>query len=177
MVFDPIQMHGIIRYANRNRIKNEDLAQHSFSVAYYVFKIAYDFNICDKIRNEAIAMAIIHDIGECFTSDLPHDVKYKNPELKQLCDKLERKYIDQLFECKDLWHKLEDNGDTIQKVMVKLGDSMSVKSYANREIKLGNNTDEMKEIFDNSNERVKLYINKLKEILQTTDGWENYDKI
>lgn len=176
MKFDPIRMHGIIRYANRNRIKDEDLAQHSYSVAYYIFIIAEQFNICDSIRNEAIAMAIIHDIGECFTSDLPHDVKYENPELKQLCDKLERKYIDQLSECKDLWHKLEDNGDTIQKVMVKLGDSMSVMSYADREISLGNNTDEMKSIFKDSKARVSQYTNMLKLVLQNTDGWENYDK-
>ena len=166
MVFDPIQMHGIIRYANRNRIKDEDLAQHSYSVAYYIFIIADRFCIPDDIRNEAIAMAVIHDIGECFTSDLPHDVKYENPELKELCDKLERKYIDQLSECKDLWHKLEDNGETIQKVMVKLGDSMSVKSYVDREISLGNKTEEMKTIAIDAEKRISLYIDKLTNLLK-----------
>lgn len=175
-MFDPIQMHGIIRYANRVRIKNEDLAQHSFSVAYYMFKIAADFNICDSIRNEAIAMAIIHDIGECFTSDLPHDVKYENLELKDLCDKLERKYVDKLPECKDLWHKLEDNGDTIQKLMVKLGDSLSAQAYAKREISLGNNTDEMKEILNDTNKRVDKYVDLLHKKLQIEEGWENYDR-
>lgn len=153
-MFDPIQMHGIIRYANRVRIKDEDLAQHSYSVAYYCFDIAKEFNIPDDIRNEAIAMAIIHDIGECFTSDLPHDIKYENPELKDLCDKLERKYIDKLPSCRELWHKLEDNKDSIQFIMVKLGDSMSAKSYVERELALGNNTEVMRDIQENVDYRI-----------------------
>lgn len=162
MKFDPMQMHGIIRYANRIRIKDEDLAQHSYSVAYYCFDIAAEFGIPDDIRNEAIAMSIIHDIGECFTSDLPHNVKYENPELKQLCDKLERKYVEQLPHIKNLWNKLENNGDTIQKLMVKLGDSLSVRAYADRELSLGNNTEVFKEISKNIDDRISMYRQKLK---------------
>lgn len=162
MKFDPMQMHGIIRYANRVRIKDEDLAQHSYSVAYYCFDIAAEFGIPDDIRNEAIAMSIIHDIGECFTSDLPHDVKYENPELKQLCDKLERKYVEQLLHIKNLWNKLENNGDTIQRLMVKLGDSLSVRAYTDRELSLGNNTEVFKEISKNIDDQISMYRQKLK---------------
>lgn len=169
-MFDPIQMHGIIRYANRVRIKDEDLAQHSYSVAYYCFDIAYEFNIPDRIRNEAIAMAIIHDIGECFTSDLPHDVKYENPELKELCDKLERKYVDKLPSCRDLWYKLEDNKNSIQHLMVKLGDSLSAKSYVERELALGNNTEIMREIQTEITERIKIFKDKLKVRMEEYNG-------
>lgn len=162
--FDPIQMQGIIRYANRVRIKDEDLAQHSYSVAYYCFDIAKKYNIPDDIRNEAIAMAIIHDIGECFTSDLPHDVKYENPELKLLCDSLERKYVDKLPAIKDVWHKLEDNKNSIQSIMVKLGDSYSVRTYVKRELELGNKTNTMKQIRDEINQRIILLEQKLEGI-------------
>ena len=173
-MFDPIQMHGIIRYANRVRIKDEDLAQHSYSVAYYCFDIAYQYDIPDEIRNEAIAMAIIHDIGECFTSDLPHDVKYENPELKELCDKLERKYIDKLPSCKDLWYKLEDNKNSIQYIMVKLADSMSAKSYAIRELELGNATGVMRDILAQVNERIHLLDTKLKHRME--EYWNGKNK-
>lgn len=169
-MFDPIQMHGIIRYANRVRIKDEDLAQHSYSVAYYCFDIAYDFDIPDDIRNEAIAMAIIHDIGECFTSDLPHDVKYENPELKELCNKLERKYVDKLPSCRDLWYELEDNPNSIPHLMVKLGDAMSAKAYAIRELELGNNTGVMREILWSVNERIAIYSDKLKVRMEEYHG-------
>lgn len=162
--FDPIQMQGIIRYANRVRIKDEDLAQHSYSVAYYCFDIAKKYNIPDDIRNEAIAMAIIHDIGECFTSDLPHDVKYENPELKLLCDSLERKYVDKLPAIKDVWHKLEDNKNSVQSIMVKLGDSYSVRTYVKRELELGNKTNTMKQIRDEINQRIILLEQKLEGI-------------
>ena len=164
MKFDPINMQGIIRYANRNRIKDEDLAQHSLSVAYYCFEIAKEFNIPDDIRNEAIAMAVVHDIGECYTSDLPHDVKYENPELKELCDKLEIKFIDKL-PIKDIWHKLEDNKDSIQYLMVKVADSMSVKAYVNRELTLGNKDEVMTEISQEIDERIHNYRLKLWEKL------------
>lgn len=164
MNFDPIQMQGIIRYANRNRIKNEDLAQHSFSVAYYCFEIAIQYNIPDNIRNEAIAMSIIHDIGECYTSDLPHDVKYENPELKKLCDKLEIKFVDSLNpQVTRLWHKLEDNKDSIQYLMVKLADSMSVRSYVDRELTLGNRDNIMAEISQNIDGRIDMFSKKLLE--------------
>ena len=147
-MFDPMRMHGIIRYANRNRIKDEDLAQHSYSVAYYCFQIADRYHISDRIRNEAIAMAIIHDIGEVFTSDLPHDIKYENPELKELCDVLERRYVNtELPEVKDLWNKLEDKQHpTLAGAMVKLGDTLSVNAYVDREIELGNTSPIMCEI-------------------------------
>ena len=163
-MFDPMRMHGIIRYVNRNRIKDEDLAQHSYSVAYYCFQIAKEFNIPDSIRNEAIAMAIIHDIGEVFTSDLPHDVKYENPELKTLCDQLERRYITtELPEVSELWNKLEDKQNpNIPAAMVKLADSMSVLAYSNREINLGNRTKEIVEINANARYRISQWKEELK---------------
>ena len=170
-MFDPMRMHGIIRYVNRARIKDEDLAQHSYSVAYYCFQIAMEFCIPDDIRNEAIAMAIIHDIGECFTSDLPHDVKYENPELKELCDKLEKKYVDQLREISPLWNKLEDKENpTISGTMVKLADSMSVEAYAEREISLGNKTPIMQEILSNAKERIEKQEKLLIERMEEYDG-------
>lgn len=170
MNFDPIQMQGIIRYANRNRIKDEDLAQHSLSVAYYCFDIAVKFGIPEDIRNEAIAMSVIHDIGECYTSDLPHDVKYQNPELKELCDKLEVKFIDKLNpEVSKLWHKLEDNRESVQYLMVKLADSLSVKAYVNRELTLGNKDEVMTNISHEIDDRIQLYAMKLRKVVGNND--------
>lgn len=161
-MFDPIQMEGLIRYANRVRIKDEDLAQHSYCVAYYCFQIALEYEIPDSIRNKAISMSIIHDIGECFTSDLPHDVKYENPELKELCDKLERKYVNKLPEISELWDELELNKMSIEYAMVKLADSMSVLAYSNRELQLGNTTKEMVEINQNAKDRIEQWSIELK---------------
>ena len=166
-MFDPIQMQGLIRYSNRVRIKDEDLAQHSYCVAYYCFSIAEQYNIPEDTRNKAIAMSIIHDIGECFTSDLPHDVKYENPELKELCDKLEKKYIDKLPEISTLWNELEGNHESIEYSIVKLADSLSVLSYSNREIELGNRTQEMAEINVNARNRIAQWKSELERRLNT----------
>ena len=171
MNFDPIQMQGMIRYANRVRIKDEDLAQHSFGVAYYCFQICHQYGLPEDIMYKAVSMGVIHDIGECFTSDLPHDVKYENPELKTLCDQLERRYIFFIPEIKDLWCELEDNKDSIYYWIVKLADTKSVISYVKREIDLGNRTDEMKEIEKESMKRYEEY----KKILDQKVG-EYYEK-
>ena len=160
-MFDPIQMQGLIRYANRARIKDEDLAQHSYSVAFYCFQIAEQYNIPEDTRNKAIAMAIVHDIGEVYTSDLPHDVKYQNPELKELCDKLECNYIyKDIPEVYELWCEAEEK-KTIPAIIVKIADSMSVRAYAEREILLGNRTAEMQQIFENAKDRIDKQIDIL----------------
>ena len=169
-MFDPIQMEGLIRYANRVRIKDEDLAQHSYCVAFYCFQIANEYNITDEIRNKVIAMAIIHDIGECFTSDLPHDVKYENPELKELCDKLEKKYVNELPEISPLWNELEDKKDSVEYAIIKLADSMSVLAYSKRELLLGNKTPEMLEIFKNAEERIAQWADELRKRLGENNG-------
>ena len=80
----PMIMSQQVRYNNRHRIHNEDLAQHSFMVAYNILKIGYNYNIEDKLVHKACAMAIVHDCPEMFTSDIPHDCKVKHPELREI---------------------------------------------------------------------------------------------
>ena len=71
----PMIMTQQVRYNNRHRIHNEDLAQHSFMVAYNILKIGFNYNIDSSIVYKACAMAIVHDCPEMFTSDIPHDCK------------------------------------------------------------------------------------------------------
>ena len=47
----PLILSSQIRYNNRVRIKDEDLAQHSYFVAYNIIKVGYDYNIDKRIGN------------------------------------------------------------------------------------------------------------------------------
>lgn len=58
----PLIMTQQVRYNNRHRIHNEDLAQHSFMVAYNILKIGYNYpTIPRDIIYKACSMAIVHD--------------------------------------------------------------------------------------------------------------------
>ena len=79
----PLVLSSQVRYNNRIRIKDEDLAQHSYFVAYNIMKVGHKFNITENIIEKAVCRAIVHDLDEQFTSDIPHDCKVKFPELRK----------------------------------------------------------------------------------------------
>lgn len=58
----PLILADMKRYNNRIKLKEESIAEHSFFVAYNIIKIGYDYNIAKDIVNEAVTMAIVHDI-------------------------------------------------------------------------------------------------------------------
>ena len=158
----PLILTQQIRYNNRHRIHNEDLAQHSYMVAYNIIKIAYDYSIEDSIRDRAVAMAITHDFSESYTADLPHDCKVAYPELKTILDKIEKEFIhNEAPELEELFLEYSNN-DNLACKLVSLGDAISVLQYVNRE-QLHGNTHKDIDIIKNE---VSLRIVKLFEDLE-----------
>lgn len=162
----PLIMTGQVRYNNRNRIHNEDLAQHSFIVAYNVLKIAYRYNIPSDIAYKATAMAIVHDYPETYTADIPHDCKVKYPELRSLLSKIEVEFIkEEVPELEELF-KAYQEGKGIEAILVDLGDAISVLQYVNREINHGNRDKDMEIIKNEVSARVINLSNTLQEHLK-----------
>lgn len=62
----PLILADMKRYNNRIKLKEESIAEHSFFVAYNIIKIGYDYSIAKDIINEAVTMAIVHDIRRRF---------------------------------------------------------------------------------------------------------------
>lgn len=155
----PLILSDMKRYNNRIKIKDENIAEHSFFVAYNILKIGYDYKLPAEMVNEAVAMAIVHDYPEVFTSDIPHDCKQSHSELKYILFEIERKFIEtQMPELLDRYDKLNSE-DSLVTLLVELGDAVSVLQYVNREISLGNNTEDMKIIHNEACSRVtKLFI-------------------
>ena len=162
----PLILADMNRYNNRIRLKNESIAEHSFFVAYNILKIGYDYKIPNYIVNEAVSMAIVHDYPEAFTSDIPHDCKQSDPELKEILLKLETKFLKE--QMPELLERYEDltKGNSLPALLVDLGDAISVLQYSNREIILGNSTEDMKIIHNEVCSRVTTLFSELDKMLQ-----------
>lgn len=158
----PLILSDMKRYNNRIKIKDENIAEHSFFVAYNILKIGYDYELSNEIINEAVTMAIVHDYPEVFTSDIPHDCKEAHPPLRVMLSGIEHKFLEeQMPELLSRYEKLNEHSFTT--LLVELGDAISVLQYSNREISLGNNTEDMRIIYNESCARVTKLFAKLEE--------------
>lgn len=162
----PLILADMKRYNNRIKIKDENIAEHSFFVAYNILKIGYDYKLSKEVVNEAVAMAIVHDYPEVFTSDIPHDCKQSHPELRDILSKVERDFIEkQMPELLDRYDKLNDEY-SLSTILVELGDAISVLQYSNREISLGNSTEDMRIIYNEVCSRVTRLFTIFEEVIE-----------
>ena len=158
----PMIMTQQVRYNNRHRIHNEDLAQHSFMVAFNILKIGYNYPQIPKDKiYKACSMAIVHDTPEIFTSDIPHDCKQKHPELRDLLSNIEHEFVDsETPELKELFDEYS-KGESLATLLVELGDAISVLQYVNREIVHGNKHEDMQIIKNEVSLRIVKLFDKL----------------
>ncbi len=125
----------INRYTNVIRIRNEDVAQHSFFVAAIVLKLhdKYDFDL-----GVALQAAISHDITEADLSDVTHDVKRDNPGLKVEISIAEAKVIGKYPEAVVKGFMDFENTSSLPGKVANLADVIQVQQYIDSEISLGN---------------------------------------
>ncbi|MED4262020.1 YfbR-like 5'-deoxynucleotidase [Priestia aryabhattai] len=154
----------IIRYNNRPKIKNENVAEHSFYVSTTVLKICKMYDIDDATKLKALTFAAVHDVPEIFLGDVPYDTKVDNPALQEILSAAElaslEKNMPELSEDYRQFLK-EEKEESVAYLITKLADTVSVLQYSNRELQLGNQTQSMKVINDGAVERVSKLIDKL----------------
>ena len=124
----------INRYTNVIRVKNEDVAQHSFFVAALVLKLheKYDFDL-----GKALQAAISHDMSEADLSDVTHDVKVNFPDLAHEISIAElevlKKYPKSVLDGVEIFLSNSTEG-----LIANLADVVQVQQYLSNEISLGN---------------------------------------
>jgi 5'-deoxynucleotidase YfbR-like HD superfamily hydrolase len=159
----------IIRYNNRPKIKNENVAEHTFYVASTVLKICRMFNLDDSVKFKALEFAVVHDVPELLVGDVPYDTKVNNPALREAVEQAEiialEQYMPEYLESYSQFLK-EEKEETLPYLVTKLADTVSVLQYSNREIDLGNKTEQMKKINEGAQERVAKLIEKLEAKIQ-----------
>lgn len=152
------RLSDLKRYNNMPRIKSESLAEHQYYCGLILIKLKdYITNIDYSQFCVLLQYLLVHDVGELYTGDIPHNVKQDYPELRTMIEKIEDDYIKHHgFEF--LVDYVESNEDL--KTLFKLCDTIQVVQYCQNEMKLGNKTDIMFKIknhaLDLINSQVKL---------------------
>lgn len=120
----------MIRYNNAIHIHNENVAEHSFYVAIYSLVIS------KKLGYEsysAVKLALVHDVSEAITSDIPHDVKYDIFNLANIFERFEKNFNKVNFGIYESAYNYNKD-----KAIVDLADVISVMQYAEKEVEFGN---------------------------------------
>ena len=69
------------RHCYTSKGRRESVAEHSWRIALMAFWVADEFPQLDM--NKVIRMCLIHDLGECFTGDIPSFLKTAADEEKE----------------------------------------------------------------------------------------------
>lgn len=145
------------RYSMKPVIHQESVATHSYFVALGVLMMApfYKFDV-----NEAIKIAICHDLAEMEISDVNHMVKKNYPvvaaALKEAEAQIVQNFPSQLKHFCDIYHE-----DSPEALVVHYADALQCMQYSQNEISLGN-TGYMVDVHTNSSKRLFKLEEKLK---------------
>ena len=157
-------MSNLVRYNNTTHIHDEDVAEHSFYVAFYTMQLCDCIGIKGKYKELAICYALIHDVHEIILSDIPHNTKEMIPELGRICSDYEKTFNKSYFpEIVNELDQISEEDSELIKFVVVLADTLSVKQYAIQECKYGN-VEHYEEIENNANSRVRKIISAIEKI-------------
>lgn len=160
------RLQDIVRYSQMPKVHNETVAEHSYYVALFSIQICDDLGLSEKQKASAMKMALVHDLPEIYTSDLPSDIKRDNKGLSEILKTVEDKVIDiNMPEYRDIYDKLEKGKHSeLVPAIVKLADILSVYQYTLHEESLGN-----KLMIGIRRDSVKRYVSQL-ELIEKLAG-------
>jgi len=138
-------MHHITRYSSLQQIRPENVAEHSWTVAYYSLLISLDLRdrFTDLDLGEVLAKAVMHDVSETISGDIIRSYKYSTPEMKaatEAADDTNMRILvrdlpvgESLYE---FWSEAKD--DRLPGRIVAFADLISVVTYVAEEHAMGN---------------------------------------
>ena len=105
------------RHCDTSGGRRESVAEHSWRVSLMAYWISDEFPEADM--NKVIKMCLIHDLGECFTGDIPTFDKTEADEQRE--EQLLREWIEQLpapfgEEMAELYQEMEARETTEAKI-------------------------------------------------------------
>lgn len=160
----------IIRYNHRRRLQDESVAEHSFYVSLFCLKIMKQIpTLTTEEKFKILTLAILHDTAESVTSDIPHDVKMNYPKMKEVLEKVEEDYY------KENWKEYEDALTSTSKIInyiVNLADCYSVYQYCLNEKSLGNVSKDIDDIYNDSQDRIENWTDRLNRELRKRENNE-----
>jgi len=145
------QLKNITRYNSRKRLVNESVAEHSFYVAIIALELAEKANLTAEQTFECLIKALLHDMPEIELNDITHDVKEAlglRPMLKKYEDEFYKK------EYPTYANLMINNDDEVVDRIVDLADVLSVYQYTSNEIELGNQSNDIQDIYTDTVSRI-----------------------
>jgi 5'-deoxynucleotidase YfbR-like HD superfamily hydrolase len=147
------RLSSIARYSTEKSITRQSVMEHIGNVAFITLVLSEYLNE-RGIRNDsdkAVKLALMHDVSEIISGDLPHDSKYGYGKISEGL----RKQLGSLEEITMQYAlgKLKDDGlsrmlyslfeeynkrKTIESKIVKIADLYDVVLYTHQEMSLGN---------------------------------------
>lgn len=171
------KMSAIWRYNSRLIMKPENLAEHSFYVAFKVYELGYKFGIDDVRISKAAKIALCHDCGEIYTGDLPHSLKIYSSEIKKIAEQLEVDLISENFKFfADDFKSFANREDEIVTTLVETADVIDVIMFIDREEQLGNKNEDIIQIREECSERYIKLLLKLEELCKKEYGTKGKKK-
>ena len=148
--------------------RHESVAEHSWRAALMAYWISDEFPEADM--SKVIKMLLIHDLGECFTGDIPTFLKTKEDEKKE--EELLYRWVKTLPEpfCEEmlaLYKEMEERQTTEAKIYKAMDSLEAVISHNESDIKTWTpNEYELNQVYGNDKVTFSEYLLKLRECIR-----------
>lgn len=119
-------LNSVYRWNYHPRIRTENVAEHSFWVTLISMELGRIRGLGDAEMGQLLSAALVHDMAEAITGDLPAPVKRSRS-----WEDVERASIQELEAC------MPGIPDALVR-LVKLADLISAAMYATMEVDMGN---------------------------------------
>lgn len=162
------KLRNLTRYSQMTRSNNESVAEHSYYVVLFSSMICNELDLDDTTTLEVLKYAMSHDLPEIYTSDVPHPVKARSPELAELLKSMELLVMNEhMPEFAEIYKNGVNRTSEVVSTIVDLADILSVIQYANSQVKLGNSYFE--DVIDTTVGRYDKYKLQLCKLFNLTD--------
>lgn len=158
-----LQISVVNRYSGIYLTRPDSVSDHTTQVGLIALMMA------NGLKKSGVSVdlgqlalkALVHDIDECITCDVPRNVKYYNDVIKSHLDEVSSssvKKISKQLEFEELY-KLWENSkdDTLEGFIVKLADMLHVVKKLSEELELLNNMHMLKVLLEISDYLNGLY--------------------
>lgn len=145
------RINNIVRCNNFPKIRNEDVGQHTTHVTLLAMVIADEINAIACTSGqvpqvdvlEVMRKAILHDMDEAFTSDIPWNIKHSSKELNKsiqsaINQKMEKRYKECSAEFSNYFRLAKDCKEGLTGLIVDLADMLELALYTAEEVHMGN---------------------------------------
>lgn len=145
-----MRMAFISRYSSVPHLRDESVAEHSWTVSFYSMVIALDIRrrkCGNPDMSKLLSRTIVHDLDESLSGDLLRSFKYGYPELKRLMEEASKQALvpaigklgstsTDFHEIFKHWEMAKEND--LEGYIVQISDLLSVVAYCWRERAMGN---------------------------------------